>query len=196
MNSLQQKLSELDKILIKNKAPLVQLFNPGLPKGEIISFFQRHDIIIHDTLVTLYEWHNGVTSVYGHFDEEIDLIPFGALFNLQEMLQMRKVFREWAENDFENLDNYLPFMGTGESDMFILNLTTGEVLAYQPMIQIDGKLEFRTIETLVDCILECFQTKAYKVNPEKGILIDMDRYHAIREKHQKLTSNRTTDGNA
>lgn len=196
MNSLRQKLTDLDAILTKTNAPLIRLFNPGLSEEEIISFFQEHKIKLYPTLVTLYEWHNGVKSVYGHHDEEVDLIPFGTLFNLQEMLQMRKIFREWAENDFEDLDNYLPFLGTGESDMFVLNLTTGEVLAYQPMIQIDGELAFHSIETLVDCILECFDTGAYQVDQQKGILIDMEKYHAIKEKHLSLASDRTANGSA
>jgi hypothetical protein len=193
MDSLRQKLIDLDSILVKTSAPLVQLLNPGLLKEEIIAFFQEHNIKPHLTLVTLYEWHNGVKSVYGHHDEEVDLIPFGALFNLHEMIQMREVFREWAENDFEDLDNYLPFMGTGESDMFILNLTTGEVLAYQPMIQIDGELAFHSIETLFSCILECFQNEAYQVDQQKGILIDMDKYHAIKERYLSLAIDQTNN---
>lgn len=183
MTRLREKLTQLDSILHDGKAPLVRFLNPGLSKKEIVAFLTSHNIYPFPDLITLYEWHNGVNTVYGHHDEEVDLIPFGALFNLREMIQMREIFFEWAEKDFDNLKNYVPILGTGESDMFILNTTTGQVLAYQPMIQIDGELAFHSIEALIDCILECFESGAYCIDQEKGIIIDMDKYHLIQEKH-------------
>lgn len=156
MNSLKQKLEKLDSILIKGNALIVQHFNSGIPRKEIISFLQSKQIKPFQSLVTLYEWHNGVKTVYGHFDCELNIIPNGSFFNLNEMLRMREVFRDWAKEDFDNLDDYIPFLGTGESDMFILNTTTGQVLAYQPMIQIYGELAFHSIESMIDCVLECF----------------------------------------
>ncbi len=100
------------------------------------------------------------------------MLPFGKLFNLDEMLQVRNIFRDWAEDDFDNLNDYVPFMGSGESDMFILNTLTGEVLAYQPMIQIIGELEFESIESMINCILECFESNAYQIDYKEGLIID------------------------
>jgi hypothetical protein len=187
MKSLPESLKALDSILIDKNAPLIHHFNPGLPKEEVISFLQFHQITPIPSLVMLYEWHNGVKTVYGYFDSELELFPFGKLFNLDEMLQMREIFREWAEDDFDNLNDYIPFMGSGESDMFILNILTGEVLGYQPMIQIVGELEFRSIEAMINCILECFESNAYQMDHKKGLIIDWDKYEGIKKSY--LTGN-------
>ena len=183
MKSLQQGLKTLDAILADRDAPLVRHFLPGLPKEAVISFLGSQGIAPLPSLVALYEWHNGVKTVYGYHDSELELLPFGKLFNVDEMLKMRAIFTEWAEDDFDNTDDYLPFMGSGESDMFILHMSTGEVLAYQPMIQIAGDLAFNSIESMITCILECFESKAYQIDPKEGLIIDFDKYEEIRKRN-------------
>jgi hypothetical protein len=94
---------------------------------------------------------------------------------------MRNIFCDWAAEDFNDLSNYIPFMGSGESDMFLLNLTTEEVLAYQPMIQIVGELRFRSIDSMLECLIECHKKGVFKVDPQQGLDTDYHAYRAIQQ---------------
>jgi len=181
--STKQKLLQLESILIKKNAPVIKHFNPGLSQEEVISFLASQGIPAIPSLVALYEWHNGVKTVYGFLDAELELLPFGKLFNLEEMVQMRATFVDWAEDYFDRTDNYIPFLGSGESDMFLLDLTTQEVLAFQPMIQTFGERMFRSIDSMLDCIMECFEKGAFTIVPEKGLEKDFEAYWQIMEKH-------------
>lgn len=190
MPSTTEKLQRLESLLRERNAPVLAHLNPGLPREEIIAFLQTHNIPARPELVALYEWHNGVTTVYDQPDNLLYLFPFGCFFNLEEMIQMRAVFydlvesfKEWNEDSFEHPDNYIPILGTGESDMFLLHLSTGEVLDYQPMIQIFGNLMFRSIDSMLDCIIECYETGVFTIDPQTGLENDFDRYWAIKDKH-------------
>ena len=181
--STKQKLLQLESILIEMNAPVLKHFNVGLPQEEVIAFLDSQGIPAIPSLVALYEWHNGVKTVYGFLDAELELLPFGKLFNLDEMVQMRTAFEEWAEDYSDTADNYVPFLGSGESDMFLLDLTTQEVLAFQPMIQTFGERMFRSIDSMLDCILECFEKGAFTIVSEKGLEKDFEAYWQILEKH-------------
>lgn len=189
MPDLQQKLTKLDSILIAGNAPLARYFNAGLPKDEIVSFLTSHGIAPHPDLVTFYHWHNGIDTVYGRYEDEVHLVPFGSFFDMQQMLKMRTDFRRWAEDDFEDLNEFeniadlVPLLGSGEDDMYLLNTATGQMLAYQPAIQVFGELVFNSIESLVDVILECFENGAYKIDKGKGIIIEMEQYQTVCNRH-------------
>jgi hypothetical protein len=107
------------------------------------------------------------------------------------MLKRRTDFRWWAEDDFNDLNEFestndlMPLLGSGEDDMYLLNTSTGQILAYQPAIQVFGELAFNSIESLVDVILECFENGAYKIDKGKGIIIGMENYQAVCKKHLK-----------
>lgn len=178
-----EKLIRLEAILKEKKSPVLTYFNDGLLRSEIEAFFISHNIPIHPDLICLYEWHNGVKSVYGHRGGVTELLPFGTFFNLEEMLLMKDVFKEFElEDDFGDLDNYLPILGTGESDMFLLNLSSGEILSFQPMIQIYGDLAFRSIDKMIDCITECLKSGAFTIDEKDGLEVNFDKYGEIQKK--------------
>lgn len=190
MPSTTEKLHRLEALLRERNAPVLAHFNPGLPREEVIAFLQTHNIPARPELVALYEWHNGVKTVYDQPDNVLYLFPFGCFFNLGEMIQMRAVFndlvesfREWEEDSFEHPDNYIPVLGTGESDMFLLHLSSGEVLDYQPMIQIFGAPMFRSIDSMLDCLIECYETGVFTIDPEQGLESDFNRYWEIKDRY-------------
>lgn len=183
---IKAKLEKLELVLRQRKAPVLEHFNPGLTKQDVEAFLNEHGIVPIPSLVALYEWHNGVKTVYGFIDRVLEILPFGKLFNLNEMIKMREVFKEWAYEDFSDLDNYIPFLGSGESDMFLLNLTTEEVLCYQPMILTFGELVFRSINTMLDCIIECYEKDAFTIGQD-GFEVNFDKYIQIQESYLART---------
>ncbi|MDI3319270.1 hypothetical protein [Pinibacter soli] len=185
MLTTRQRLEILEEIFIQNNSPILKHLNPGLDKSEIELFFKENNIYNNRQLLSVYEWHNGVKSVYGVLDPLLELIPFGKLFNLTELLQIRNIFFEWGQEDFPGrpLEDYLPFIGSGESDMFLLNLKTGQIFCYQPMIQIFGELAFNSIDKMLDCIIECYSTSAFTTDPVSGLEMDWRKYEIISQKH-------------
>jgi hypothetical protein len=71
-----QRLNKLESLLKDLNAPVIEHFNPGLPKEVIIDFLDSHDIRPIRSLINIYEWHNGVKTVYGFLDGILELYPF------------------------------------------------------------------------------------------------------------------------
>jgi hypothetical protein len=179
--SLTSKLEILEEILIHCNSSLLAHFNPGLPRMEVEQFFKENGIPINSQVIELYQWHNGVKTIYGLFDSEVSLFPFGKFFNLTEMMHLKGVFDEWAEDDFEDTSPYYPIFGSGESDMYVLDMRTGTILIYMPMIQENGSPYLNSIEELIDCLTSGFREGAISYG-QQGTDYDVMKFNEVRER--------------
>lgn len=60
MENTKKRLEQLDVILREKNAPVQRYFNPGLSRQEVVSVFNNKGISASDSLIALYEWHNGI----------------------------------------------------------------------------------------------------------------------------------------
>ncbi|RTL56145.1 MAG: hypothetical protein EKK37_16835 [Sphingobacteriales bacterium] len=172
MNEITPKLERLESIFIKTNAPVLQRFNPGLQDNEISTFFSENNIPTHPDLFSLYNWHNGLTSIYGTRACFTDLSPLGSFPNLKEMLALRNDFMSYDYFEVENRDEYVPFLSGGEDDMHLLRVSTGQVYLSSPGIQIYCEPRFYSLSSMLDFILNCYKREIIKMHPIEGLIIE------------------------
>ena len=183
MSRIIEKLQYLELILKKYNAPVLEYLNPGLSKKEVDSFLQLNNISPVQPLTDLYEWHNGIKTVYGFLGSQTEFLPSLSFFNMNEMYRMKEFFMKSTDANFKNKNEYIPILGSGEDDMLLLQLSTGQLYFYAPIIQIYGELEFNSLESMLDCIIECFEKGVYSTNPVAGLTVDIDQYNLLKTKY-------------
>src|SRR5687767_11459311 len=102
MTDILFKLQALESIFKEANAPILQHFNPGLSEEDIRKFFTYNNIPIHFDLIALYQWHNGVKSIYGLLSRFVEIIPMGSFPNLDEMLSLRNDFLSYDYFELED----------------------------------------------------------------------------------------------
>ena len=171
MNEIVPKLHWLETKFEEAKAPILEHFNPGISQEEIRSFFLENGIPEHADLIALYEWHNGVKSIYGLQSRLIDFIPMGSFPNLSEMLALRNDFLSYDYFEVENRHELVPILSGGEDDMHLLRTSTGEIFYSSPGIQVYCDLQFRSLSSMLDFILDCYKEGIFSIDPNEGLLV-------------------------
>lgn len=180
MNEIASRLEKLESIFRKANAPVLQRFNPGLQDSEIASFFSENNIPTHPDLFSLYNWRNGLTSIYGEKVCFTEISPMGSFPNLAEMLALRNDFMGYDYFEVENRHEYVPFLSAGEDDMHLIRVSTGEIYWSSPGIQIYCERRFFSLCSLLDFTLDCFEKKALTMNSIEGLIID-DSYWDFKD---------------
>ena len=171
MSEIAPKLHQLESIFKERNAPILGHLNPGLPEKEIKKFFVDNGIPEHSDLIALYQWHNGVKSIYGLQSSLIDLAPMGSFPNLNEMLALRNDFLSYDYFEVENRHEYVPILSSGEDDMHLLKTSTGEIYYSSPSIQVYCDIRFRSLSSMLDFILKCYKEGIFQMNPHEGLLV-------------------------
>jgi hypothetical protein len=181
----EDRLQELEMILKKSNAPVLKYLNPGLAREEIATFFTRHNINPSPALMALYEWHNGVVFPFPEVTQaENEIFPMGIFYCLDFMLMSWKDVIEW--NYMEDAADYIPLFGSGESDIYLLKNSTGEIFYMSPAIQNFGEFCFTSIDVLLDFIIECYRERVLTIDPEKGLVVEDEEYFEKKERYGKL----------
>ena len=174
MNEITSKLEKLESILAKADAPVLRRLQPGLKDGEIAAFFSENNIPTHPNLFSLYNWHNGLTSVYG--DQRLtEFSPLGGFLNLNEILALRNDFMTYDWFEVENRHEYVPFLSGGEDHMHLLRVSSGEIYFSCPTIQVFCEKRFNSLSSLLDTTLKCYEIGMLKMHPTGGLRAD--RYY-------------------
>lgn len=188
MNQIKLKLGKLESIFKGAKAPLLQYLNPGLQEDEIEIFFSRNNINLHPDLLELYEWHNGLTSVYGQKQEILEFAPSASFLNLSEALSLRNDFISYNYFEVADREEYFPFFSGGEDDMHLFKITTGEIYHSCPIIQIYCDKVFPSLSLMLDFFLNCYETEVLKIHPIEGLLSSenyFELYYDNSKNHSK-----------
>jgi hypothetical protein len=185
MAQMKNKLQELEMILTKSNAPVLKYLNPGMAREEIVTFFTRHNINPNPTLVALYEWHNGVFFPFPRLKQAmIEILPMGIFYCLDFMLMSREDVIKW--NYLEDPADYLPLFGSGEDDIYLLKNSTGGIFYMSPAVQNFGEFCFRSIDAMLDFIIECYRERVFTIDPEKGLDVNDEEYYPKLERYGKL----------
>lgn len=180
MKKIKNKLFQRELILKEKQAPVLDYLNPGLDKGIIAELLNINKV--NDSFLALYEWHNGISlSNEDIFQSVIEIMPMGIFYSIEDVINTRKDILTWKYLKLEHPENYLPFMGSGEDDIYLLENNTGEVFYISPAIQEYGSLEFRSVESMLDCIIECYKKEIFIIDPERGLEANFDRFCTIKE---------------
>jgi hypothetical protein len=184
MNEITSKLETLESILIKADAPVLRRLNPGLKESEIAAFFSENNIPTHPDLFSLYNWHNGLTSIYGEYQDLTEFSPLGSFPNLNEMLALRDLFMLYDYDiEIENRHEYVPFLSGGEDDMRLLRVSSGEIYYWSPGIQVWCEKCFHSLSSMLDLILKCYEVGALKIHSVEGLIVD-DEYWKLKEEFE------------
>ena len=70
----------------------MKYFNHGLSRREIVAFFEKNEIKASESLIALYEWHNGIDFVKAHvLQPVIELLPMGIFYTTDYMIKQKKI---------------------------------------------------------------------------------------------------------
>lgn len=174
MSEITPKLHQLESIFREANAPILGHLNPGLSEEDIRKFFADNSIPEHSDLIALYQWHNGVESIYGLKSDLIDLIPMGSFPNLNEMLALRNDFLSYDYFEVEKRHDYVPILSGGEDDMHLLQASTGQIYYSSPGIQVYCDAQFRSLTSMLDFIVGCYKEGIFRIHPQDGLLVSED----------------------
>jgi len=160
MTEVKLKLEKLESIFKKTNAAVLQRLNVGLPDNEIIAFLTENNIPFHPDLLSLYNWHNGLKSIYGAYIHVTEFSPLGNFPNLNEMLALRNDFISYDYFKVENPREYVPILSGGEDDMHLLRISTGEIYHSSPSIQIYLEPRFNSLSSMLDFILNYYENES------------------------------------
>lgn len=191
MNTIKEKIKQLEATLVACNASVLHYLNPGLPTEQILEVLSANNINPIPGLIALYEWHNGtpyfrqgISSVF------LNILPYCFFYSLQDMVRLKREFLSWdhlAEN-LGNMNDYWPLFGSLEDDMYLLKNTTGEIYYISPAVQIYGDLEFTSIDNMLDFAIECYQQNIFVSDPKRGLRTNFDKYKVLRSKYLNHTS--------
>ena len=186
MNSVENKLKILEKILIEQKAPVCSYFNAGVPESHIVEELNSLGMGENGDFVDLYKWHNGIEfPPEGVLSSHIEIFPFATFFSLNYAKQKREEFIKWGIMDNAHL--YLPFMGSGEDDAYLLkNEIKGTVYCLSPASNIYGEPFFNSIEGLIDFVLECYNEKILYNDQNEGLIVKDEYFTKWESRREKF----------
>jgi hypothetical protein len=187
MSYIKEKIDQLEATLIACNATVVNHFNPGMPREQVLELLSGNNIDPNPALIALYEWHNGTPYFEPGLQQVfIEILPEGFFYSLQDMVRLKKEFLDWTylAEFLGDMNGYWPLFGSREDDMYLLKNNTGEIYYISPAVNIYGDLEFSSLDNLIDCVTECYQKKVFVIDQEKGLTSDFKAYEKLRSKYQ------------
>jgi hypothetical protein len=86
---------------------------------------------------------------------------------------------------FPNADSYLQIFGSGESEMYLVRYDNDETVYYvSPAANIYCEPAFKSLSSMMDCIIECYESGVFKVHSTKGLVTDFQSYYRVLEKYK------------
>jgi hypothetical protein len=168
MEGTSEKIKKLEKILEKEDAPILKYFNVGLPRDEVVAMLLKNGIHPNESLISLYEWHNGVSYKNGDDFYNIELFPTTTFYDLEWAFTRRDELIGWEIVDSPEL--YLPIFGSLEGDMYLFkNDNKGEIFNLVPGANIYGEMEFRSIDIMLDVLADCYVEKIFEIDSTRGL---------------------------
>lgn len=167
----------LENALQKAKSPIVRYLNPGLPKDDILKYFQDLQMTPIKEVIDLYEWHNGINDEGLSFG--VDFFGLKGFFipisQIKECYQDR-VDESWVVSN-EPLGKYLLPISYDDDLMVCLKPNSrflGAVYIISPALLIlEPCMIFDSIETMVLGITEAHNLNLYSYDDD-GFLLDFD----------------------
>jgi hypothetical protein len=170
----QNRIERLNKALYSRNASIFDYLNPGKPLDELLLLLNSNGILPNESLIAVYEWHNGVRHSSDPYKREPELIPNGSLYSLEYMISRKRDILDWGY--LSRPENYLPFIGSLEDDLYLLKNTTGEIYYLSPAVQIFGEKAFGSIDSMLDFIIECYEEEILPVD-QGNLENNFDRFY-------------------
>ncbi|HKZ64833.1 MAG TPA: hypothetical protein VJ111_00690, partial [Chitinophagaceae bacterium] len=90
----------------------------------------------------------------------------------------------WDYLELGDISEYLPLFGSGEDDVYLLKQTTGEIFYIAPAIQIFDSLEYKSIDSMLDCVIECYEGGIFIIDSETGLDVKYEEWAERQMKHK------------
>jgi hypothetical protein len=169
----KERIERLDAALHRRNVSLFDYFNPGKTLEELLVLLNANGIAPNESLIAVYQWHNGVRHSSDPYEPEPELIPNGSLYSLEDMIARRADIVDWGY--MPEPENYLAFIGSLEDDLYLLKNPTGEIYYLSPAVQIFGELAFDSIDSMLDFIIECYEEEILPVD-QGNLETNFDRF--------------------
>lgn len=186
-----EKIELFESTLRKHALFLWSKLNPALNNDEIDSFMRK--IGIEDDIISaFYRWKNGVSYNINEPTLLYEFCSFGVMLPLEFISQIcipEDEYYEWEPHFF-------PIIGNYQGDYLLYNSdknssTYGMLHLYSAaLLLVDEKITYYdSIETMVQSIIDCFESGAYRYNATnlEGLTIDDEKAIEINKKNNPLS---------
>lgn len=181
MGKIENKLNVLEEILEKKKAPVLGHLNPGLSDYSIEKAYS--EVNINEDIKALYKWRGGTKNLYDIQDSILEILPNGKFFSIPDSFRMYNLNIEYEV--FENPGNFLPIFGSGESEMYLVKTDgTSTVYYVSPGSNIYCEPIFKSVLSMLDCIIECYLKEVFIVDQNEGLSTDFKEFYSLKEKYK------------
>jgi hypothetical protein len=166
MENIQEKISQLDYILVTQQASVIQHLNDGKSFEDIAHFFDRYNIKLkeHDDLSLLYQWHNGT---------RINELPAGYfyLFPTFYFMSMDDIEKTVLEsNSFYSFKEagLIPILSSGDDYIsFDVNAEKNKPRLYYSTISNTDMADIHTpifdsIDSMLYTLILCFKNNIFQ----------------------------------
>jgi hypothetical protein len=171
----KERIEKLEAALNKRNPYILKCFNPGKTRNELLIFLHGHGIAPNESLIALYEWHDGV-----HISSPFPyLIPNATFYSLEQMMKTRNDLIDW--DCVPDHEDYFPLLGALEMDMYVLKNSTGEIYYLSPAVQIFGRKDFDSIDLMLEFITECYEDEILPID-QGSVDVSIDKYFDKKEK--------------
>lgn len=118
----------------------------------------------------------------------VQLFPMGIFCSLDVMFEKREeIIEDLDYLELGDLHQYLPLFSGGENNLFLFKIATGEIFYISPIIQIFGELEFKSIDSLLDCVIDAYLDGTFTIDQEIGLDADYLAFENKKEKYRGLS---------
>jgi len=171
---LSDLLEELEAILRKANAQLLDQMNPRLDDEKISSYEKQVQVEFSEDVRQLYRWKNGTRLSEGRTIAQQNLFGFGIFYPLQDVIGGYKAF--YPEDQLKK--HMLPIFGSGGGDYLFVNVnksggTSGMVFLYSPALLYTEvpSAYCDSLSSMISCIITCYKNGIYKFDIKQNELV-------------------------
>jgi len=172
-NLLLNKLEEVFIVLNNYNLPVVKLLQEPLSKTEIEKSVNKIQVKLHEDILNLYQWKNGVDDSWEFFLSSSWIFPGAGFYSLKRTIE---VYHEFAGSDEFWTNSKFMVFESGAGDMLIMECDVNSnyygmiyqynlgATNYEVMIT-----KYDSLTSLLDTIIKCYNEKIYSIDPLKGV---------------------------
>lgn len=170
---LDVELERLTAHLDSLDRPVVAWMLPGVDMDHVSSVLGEP---VPDSVARWFRWCNGIASVEGQIQDDVNAIPGYNPLSVEEGARMMAAYT----GDSVLGDHWVPLLGSAGGDIYAAVWTPGEeAVVAGVLIGEPSEVEFSTIEQMVMFFNRCFDSGAFSVDGEGRMAMSPDQYDEI-----------------
>lgn len=170
---LDAELERLTAHLDSLDRPVVAWMLPGVDMDHVSSVLGEP---VPDSVARWFRWCNGIASVEGQLQDDVNAIPGYNPLSIEEGARMMASY----SGDPALGDHWVPLLGSAGGDLYAAVWAPGEdAVVVGVLIGEPTEVEFSTIEQMVMFFNRCFEGGAFFVDDQGQLAMSPDQYDEI-----------------